>query len=203
MTDTRPEAGTRPLRRRFRFAAALGSLAVIATVALASRNPPPPLPEVSLGVMKSCAHIGELAERIALDRDRGVTVDAERYRHYREYLTRRRALVSSPDFALLLAFGSEALEPATIRNLGVQTCVAAYYGFRGLEHHESLYDAAVACQQRAGPEPDEAALADCMGRRYRRLLARWWRDAEHPEGAASGRERLSPAFAAGRRSHSQ
>lgn len=178
MSDTRSGAGTRTRRPKLRFAAALGSLAVLATVALASRNPPPPLPEVSLGVMKTCAHLGELAERIAVDRDRGVTVDGERYRHYGEYLARRRTLIDSPDFALLLAFGSEALRPATIRNLGVQTCVAAYYGFRTLEHHESLYRAAHACQ-RAGRDAGEAMLDDCMGRRYRRLLARWWSDANH------------------------
>lgn len=160
------------------LAVAVVSLSLLAGFLMARRNPAPPPPEVSLGVMKSCAHLGALAKRVALDREQGIALDGARYGFYRRYLTSRQTLFRSPDFAVLLAYRSDRLQPEAISNLGVQTCVAAYYGFRQPLHHEALYQQALSCQAASSGEQETLlALDDCMGREYQRLLAAWWQEA--------------------------
>lgn len=156
---------------------------LIAAFLIGRSHRPVPAPDVSLGVMKSCAHLGALAKRVALDRDEGIPIDEARYRYYRKYLASRQSLFHSPNFALLLTYRAPDLQPETIRNLGVQTCVAAYYGFREPAHHDALYREALSCQQASSGETEPfSALDDCMGREYQRLLARWWQQA-HDDGA--------------------
>lgn len=160
------------------FSVALVALGLLAAFLVGRTNPVPPAPEVSLGVLKSCAHLGVLAKRVALDREEGIALDKTRYQYYERYLASRQSLFRSPAFAVVLAYRSDRLEPETIRNLGVQTCVAAYYGFREPAHHEALYAQALSCQRASSDEAQTlVALDDCMGRQYQRLLADWWQEA--------------------------
>lgn len=155
-------------------------LALVAGFSVERWDASPPMPEVSLGVMKSCAHLGALTKRIALDREHGVPLSKARYRYYQEYLTNRQTLFQSPAFALVLAYRSHALRPEVVKNLGVQTCIAAYYGFHDTTHQQALYQEALACQEDSrGEDEPLRALDDCMGRKYRHLLAEWWQDADH------------------------
>jgi hypothetical protein len=166
--------------KRLILACTLAAIALVVVAGFSTRRigPSAPAPEVSLGVMKSCAHLGALAGRIALDREEGIVLDQARYRYYQEYLRRRHTLFRAPDFALLLAYQSAGLTPEGIRNLGVQTCVAAYYGFREHAHRKALYQEALTCQEASsGEENARRALDDCMGTEYQGLLSQWWREA--------------------------
>ncbi|MGQ9427462.1 hypothetical protein ACXYTJ_16515 [Gilvimarinus sp. F26214L] len=164
-------------KKAFWYGIAIIPLTLITAYAVGRMEPAPEMPEVSLGVMRSCAHMGAVAKQVALDRENDVPVDKARYQYYREYLTRSQPIFDSPRFAVMLAFGFDQLEPETVKNLGVQTCIAAYYGFKDSNYHKTLYEQALECQNEAAERDNpEDSLKDCMGREYQDTLAQWWKE---------------------------